>query len=98
MATAASAARLRDAVRRAGQGGAVRSAIGSAGGGERREWREGEAMAFDDTYEHEAWNRGSRTRVVLIIDVWNPHLTAAERDAVAVLVGAMGDFNKAAGI
>lgn len=67
-------------------------------GGERREWREGEAMAFDDTYEHEAWNRGSRTRVVLIIDVWNPHLTAAERDAVAVLVGAMGDFNKAAGI
>lgn len=67
-------------------------------GGERREWREGEAVAFDDTYEHEAWNRGTRTRVVLIIDVWNPHLTAAERDAVAVLVGAMGDFNKAAGI
>jgi aspartate beta-hydroxylase len=67
-------------------------------GGEQREWREGEAMAFDDTYEHEAWNRGSSTRVVLIIDVWNPHLTAAERDAVAVLVGAMGDFNKAAGI
>ena len=67
-------------------------------GGERREWREGEAIAFDDTYEHEAWNRGSRTRVVLIIDVWNPQLTAAERDAVAVLVAAMGDFNKAAGI
>lgn len=67
-------------------------------GGERREWREGEAFAFDDTYEHEAWNRSARTRVVLIIDVWNPHLTAAERDAVAVLVGAMGDFNKAAGI
>jgi aspartate beta-hydroxylase len=67
-------------------------------GGERREWREGEALAFDDTYEHEAWNRGERTRVVLIIDVWNPHLSAAERDAVAVLVGALGDFNKAAGI
>jgi aspartate beta-hydroxylase len=66
--------------------------------GERHEWREGEAVAFDDTYEHEAWNRGERTRVVLIIDVWNPYLTAAERDAVAVLVGALGDFNKAAGI
>ena len=66
-------------------------------GGERHEWREGEAIAFDDTYEHEAWNRGMRTRVVLIIDVWNPHLTAAERDAVAVLVEALGDFNKAAG-
>ena len=67
-------------------------------GGERHAWREGRAIAFDDTYEHEAWNRGSRTRVVLILDVWNPHLTAAERDAVAVLVAAMGDFNRAAGV
>jgi aspartate beta-hydroxylase len=67
-------------------------------GGERHDWREGEAVAFDDTYEHEAWNRGLQTRVVLIIDVWNPHLTVAERDAVAALVEAMGDFNRAAGI
>ena len=52
----------------------------------------------DATFEHEAWNRGTRTRVVLIIDVWNPHLTAAEREAVAALVEAMGDFNRAAGI
>jgi aspartate beta-hydroxylase len=67
-------------------------------GGESRAWREGEAVAFDDTYEHEAWNRGSRTRVVLIVDVWNPHLTTAERDAVARLAEFMADFNKAAGI
>jgi aspartate beta-hydroxylase len=67
-------------------------------GGERREWRVGEAIAFDDTYEHEAWNRGTATRVVLIIDVWNPNLTAAERDAVATLAETLGDFNKAAGI
>ena len=67
-------------------------------GGEKHAWREGEAVAFDDTYEHEAWNRGNKTRVVLIVDVWNPHLTAAERDAVTALVGALGDFNKAAGI
>jgi aspartate beta-hydroxylase len=67
-------------------------------GGERHVWREGEAVAFDDTYEHEAWNRGTRTRVVLIIDVWHPGLSAAERDAVTVLVGAMGDFNREAGL
>jgi aspartate beta-hydroxylase len=65
-------------------------------GGETHAWQEGRAVVFDDTFEHEAWNRGSRTRVVLIIDVWNPHLTAAERDAVAALVEATGDFNKAA--
>ena len=67
-------------------------------GGERHDWREGEAFVFDDTYEHEAWNRGTQTRVVLIIDVWNPHLTVAEREAVAALVEAIGDFNRAAGL
>jgi aspartate beta-hydroxylase len=65
-------------------------------GGERHEWREGRAVVFDDTYEHEAWNRGTRTRVVLIVDVWNPHLTEAERDAVTALAESIGDFNRAA--
>ncbi len=65
-------------------------------GGETHEWREGRAVVFDDTFEHEAWNRGSGTRVVLIIDVWNPHLTIPEREAVTALVEAIGDFNKAA--
>jgi aspartyl/asparaginyl beta-hydroxylase (cupin superfamily) len=67
-------------------------------GGERHDWREGHAVVFDDTYEHEAWNRGSGTRVVLILDVWHPQLTEAERDAVAALVAAMGDLNRAAGV
>lgn len=65
-------------------------------GGEVHEWREGRAVIFDDTYEHEAWNRSDRTRVVLIFDIWNPHLTEAERGAVELLVPAMGDFRKAA--
>ena len=41
-------------------------------GGEDHHWREGEVVVFDDTYEHEAWNRSSRTRVVMIFDLWNP--------------------------
>ena len=67
-------------------------------GGEEHVWQEGRAVVFDDTFEHEAWNRGLRTRVVLIIDVWNPHLTQAERDAVTVLVEAIGNFNRAAAV
>ena len=51
-------------------------------------------MTFDDTFEHEAWNRSGETRVVLILDNWNPDLTEAERAAVAELVGAIGDFNR----
>jgi aspartyl/asparaginyl beta-hydroxylase (cupin superfamily) len=52
-------------------------------GGETREWREGEAFAFDDTIEHEAWNDSDRLRAVLILDVWNPHLSETERALVA---------------
>jgi aspartate beta-hydroxylase len=48
-------------------------------GGETRVWREGEAFAFDDTIQHEAWNDSDKTRIVLIFDVWNPHLTADEQ-------------------
>jgi aspartyl/asparaginyl beta-hydroxylase (cupin superfamily) len=51
-------------------------------GGTTREWREGEAFAFDDTIEHEAWNDSEEPRAVLIFDVWNPHLSIEERTAV----------------
>lgn len=48
-------------------------------GGETREWRVGEAWAFDDTIEHEAWNDSDEPRLILILDVWNPYLSAEER-------------------
>jgi len=48
-------------------------------GGEVRQWREGEAFVFDDTIEHEAWNDSDEDRAVLILDCWNPHLSAAEQ-------------------
>jgi ornithine lipid ester-linked acyl 2-hydroxylase len=35
-------------------------------------WKEGEAVVFDDAYEHEAWNRTSHTRVVLFVDFRKP--------------------------
>jgi len=37
-------------------------------GDEERAWEEGKCMVFDDTIEHEAWNRSDETRVVLLID------------------------------
>lgn len=48
-------------------------------GGETREWEAGRAWAFDDTIEHEAWNRSDKLRAILIFDVWNPHLSETER-------------------
>jgi aspartate beta-hydroxylase len=63
-------------------------------GGEIHEWQPGRVVVFDDTYEHEAWNRSQQTRVVMIFDVWNPYLTEAERAALAELVPAIGDFRR----
>jgi aspartate beta-hydroxylase len=67
-------------------------------GGEIHEWQEGRCVTFDDTYEHEAWNHSAETRVVLILDTWNPDLSEVEQAAVADLVGAIGDFNRASAV
>ena len=35
-------------------------------------WKEGKAVVFDDTFEHEAWNDSDQERVVLFIDFERP--------------------------
>ncbi|XP_046965875.1 aspartyl/asparaginyl beta-hydroxylase isoform X4 [Vanessa cardui] len=46
---------------------------------ETRQWRVGKTFIFDDSFEHEVWHNGTGTRIVLIVDLWHPDLTAAER-------------------
>ena len=50
--------------------------------GETRHWKVGEALAFDDAFEHEVWNDGVEERVVLLLDLWHPDLTPEEIDGV----------------
>ena len=57
-------------------------------GGETRSWAKGRAFVFDDTIEHEAWNRSERDRAVLIFDVWNPHLSDHEQAMICSLYAA----------
>jgi aspartate beta-hydroxylase len=66
-------------------------------GGETRTWTEGRAFAFDDTIEHEAWNRSDRDRTVLIIDAWNPYLSDHERAMVCRLYEAVDAQRSRAG-
>ncbi|MDX1486798.1 MAG: aspartyl/asparaginyl beta-hydroxylase domain-containing protein [Acidiferrobacterales bacterium] len=47
-----------------------------------RGWQEGRIMLFDDSFEHEAWNRSERDRSVLIFEVWHPGLEPAEIIAI----------------
>jgi aspartate beta-hydroxylase len=65
-------------------------------GGETHVWQPDQCVTFDDTFEHEAWNRSDQTRVVMILDSWNPDLSEAERAALTDLVAAIGDFNASA--
>jgi aspartate beta-hydroxylase len=51
-------------------------------GGTTREWLPGKAWVFDDTIQHEAWNNSDTPRAILIFDIWNPLLSAAERDLI----------------
>ncbi|KQQ91638.1 hypothetical protein ASF77_06820 [Massilia sp. Leaf139] len=72
-------------------------ALNVRGGGE-HVWREREPMMFDDTFEHEAWNRSDRQRIILLMDCWNPHLTEAERIAtkhVVELISVAENFTPA---
>jgi aspartate beta-hydroxylase len=51
-----------------------------------RNWIEGKCMVFDDSFEHEVWNRSNTTRIVLIVDVWNPSLSMVERKALEYIM------------
>ena len=61
-------------------------------GSETRQWELGKAWVFDDTIEHEAWNESDEPRYILIIDLWNPYLTEAERVWVRAATAAIAEY------
>jgi aspartyl/asparaginyl beta-hydroxylase (cupin superfamily) len=75
----------------------IPEACGFRVGNQTRHWVPGKAWVFDDTIEHEAWNDSDKLRVVLIFDIWHPHLTAAERRLVSAMTIARNEFLGRAG-
>ena len=67
-------------------------------GNETREWEPGKCLIFDDSFQHEAWNRSGETRTVLILDVWHPALQEHERAAVCAILDAIGTFRQRYGL
>ena len=61
-----------------------------------REWRDGEAWAFDDTVEHEACNDSGEDRTILIFDVWKDDLTEEERHLVSAMFEAIDAYSPSA--
>jgi len=64
----------------------VPSDCGLRVGGESRTTVRGEAWAFDDSINHEAWNNSDQQRVILLFDVWRPELDNDERHLVKTLL------------
>jgi hypothetical protein len=54
-------------------------------GSEIRHWTEGKCLVFDDTFEHEVWNRTNSERLVLLVDLWHPGLSDRERGSLEAI-------------
>ncbi|MFK3865845.1 aspartyl/asparaginyl beta-hydroxylase domain-containing protein [Pseudoalteromonas rhizosphaerae] len=54
--------------------------------GETREWQKGKVLLFDYSFIHEARNQSDSERVCLLMDIWHPDLTVAEKYALTSFV------------
>jgi aspartate beta-hydroxylase len=61
-------------------------------GNEVRQWQEGKLLVFDDSIEHEAWNRSDQIRVILLFDIWRPDLSQDERTLVSTMLTSIDQF------
>ena len=66
-------------------------------GNDVRLWVPGKAWVFDDTIEHEARNDSDKLRVILMFDIWHPHLTPPERALITALWAGLNAFEAASG-
>ena len=65
-------------------------------GNEVRAVQAGKAMIFDDSIEHEAWNRSGETRVILLFEIWRPEISESERAALTAVFEAITEHGGAA--
>lgn len=65
--------------------------------GVRHNWRDGEAVVFDETFVHEAWNGTDVTRLILLCDIERPlggPMRPINRWAMRHVMGATGSPNE----
>jgi len=59
---------------------------------ETRPWIEQRCLLFDDSFEHEAWNRTEGQRAVLLFDLWHPRLTTIEREILNRIANSLASL------
>ncbi len=55
-------------------------------GKETRGWIRGKTLFFDDSFEHEAWNKSQKERVVLSLDLYHHELTKIEKTLLKLVL------------
>ncbi len=61
-------------------------------GDETRAWATGALAIFDDSVNHEAWNRSAETRVILLFDIPRPELDDDEQRAIDLCFRAVDAY------
>jgi aspartyl/asparaginyl beta-hydroxylase (cupin superfamily) len=56
------------------------------------EWQQGKVILFDDTVQHEAWNRSDQNRLVLIFDIWRPEISEEEQAQIRAMFDAVDSY------
>ena len=51
-------------------------------GEEKRTWKRGKCLVFDDSWEHEVWNRSDQLRAVLLMDTGHPQRGMEQHEEV----------------
>lgn len=49
-------------------------------------WQEGKVLVFDDSFQHQAWNRSDQNRMVFIVEIWHPDLTEVEKQGITKIM------------
>jgi aspartate beta-hydroxylase len=58
-------------------------------GNDTRQWLNGQIMVFDTSLQHDAINESDKTRYILMMRLWHPDLTEAERQALQFTFDAL---------
>ena len=63
-------------------------------GNETHIWQQGKLMIFDDSFEHEAWNKSNENRIVFIFEIWHPELSKIEIEGLQTIMTLQNKLNQ----
>lgn len=62
-------------------------------GTDTREWEEGKVWVFDDSVQHEAWNKSDEDRYILLFEIWRPEVTEVEQKLIGDIFSAIDSYS-----